>query len=325
MRDADEDEPVLEGVTIFFDHDDDGIYDSETVTDVNGDYSLIDLPPGIYAVAEDISSAWVKTFPGILINESFETGDFDGWNILGNAGVSDSGFGINPIDGTYQALLTNGTNAVSRSSLETFLGLDPLTLNSYADPNIVTEGSAISQVISVEAGAILTFDWNFLSNEALNSPTFNDFAFISLMPEILPVPVLADTSDLIPFGGVYDNQTGYQPFSYTFQTAGTYVLGFGVVDCTDTGVDSALLIDNVNVTGAVPDSWKVLLGANDIVLNGDLGNFRVADITASLASDGSAVTRPVDEGTTVNFSALFNDPDTVNNSPVQGTSPPNIE
>jgi hypothetical protein len=73
-------------------------------------------------------------------------------------------------------------------------------------------------------------------------------------------------------------ETGYQPYSHTFTSGGTYTLGFGVVDVDltgngDTTVNSALLIDNIKVTNSsttvpepsvifgllIPFTWLIIL------------------------------------------------------------------
>ena len=73
----------------------------------------------------------------LIVNGGFETGDFTGWSTLGDTGVQTSAFGSNPTLGIYQTLLTtinsvtdgdpsfSGSDAVSSSILEAFLGLSP--------------------------------------------------------------------------------------------------------------------------------------------------------------------------------------------------------
>ncbi len=66
------------------------------------------------------------------------------------------------------AVLLGGGDAraqslVPESQLETFLGLNQGDLTGLNN-GPVTSGSAISQTITVSAGATLTFDYNFLTN-----------------------------------------------------------------------------------------------------------------------------------------------------------------
>ena len=74
IRDASE--PGLAGWTIFLDDDSDGILDAgeaSTLTDINGDYSFINLFPGDDTVAELTQTGWQQTFP---------TGDGTHWLTL---------------------------------------------------------------------------------------------------------------------------------------------------------------------------------------------------------------------------------------------------
>ncbi len=187
-------------------------------------------------------------FPGELENGSFETGDFRGWRTIGNNSIETADFGSGPTRGTFQALLTNAASRsdspVVDSELEEFLDLAPGVLDGLGNGD-VTEGSAIKQTFTAEAGDILRFDWDFLTNETTPEDTFNDFAFFSLTPLTLE---LADTgesfvSSLTPFS----QETGFQTESIAISEAGTYSLGFGVVDVEDDIIDSGLLIDNVRI------------------------------------------------------------------------------
>jgi hypothetical protein len=190
-------------------------------------------------------------------NGSFETGDFSGWETAGQTTVENSDFGTAPADGIYQAVLETlqDTTDFSGSQLETFLGLSAGELTNWG----ATEGSAIKQEITVNAGDVLTFSWNFLTDDPLNEQ-YNDFGFFSITGSSTR---LGDTYSptSLSFSRLAQ-ETGYQPFSYTFASAGTYTLGFGVVDVDrdgggDTSVNSALLVDNVNVE-SVPEPFTIL-------------------------------------------------------------------
>ncbi|MBH8564970.1 hypothetical protein I8748_22760 [Nostoc sp. CENA67] len=146
--------------------------------------------------------------------------------------------------------LQDQTN-VSGSDLESFLGLSSGSLTTGG----VIEGSAIKQTIVASSGDVLSFSWNFLTDQVPSDSTFNDFAFFSLGNT---VSSLADTftPTTISFSRLAV-ETGYQTYSYTIPVAGTYTLGFGVVDVGDDAVNSALLIDNVSVKlQAVPESMS---------------------------------------------------------------------
>lgn len=173
-----------------------------------------------------------------LSNKSFETGNFDGWENIGQATIQNSDFGVAPTDGIYQAVLETLDSELASevTDLENFLFLSSGNLTSLN----ASEGSALKREITVNAGDILKFDWNFLTNENENE-TYNDFAFLS----ISSLETLADTftPSIFSFSSL-SKETGYQTYTYTFQNAGTYTLGLGVVDVGDNAVNSALLVDN---------------------------------------------------------------------------------
>ncbi|MCA1994335.1 MAG: PEP-CTERM sorting domain-containing protein, partial [Coleofasciculus sp. S288] len=68
------------------------------------------------------------------------------------------------------------------------------------------------------------------------------FAFFSLSAT---ADKLADTfSTLAESLTSFKNETGFRTYRYTFNTAGTYSLGVGVVDVGDGAIESGLLVDN---------------------------------------------------------------------------------
>lgn len=183
-------------------------------------------------------------------NGSFETGGFTDWNTLssGNQAVLDntaicgsatpcSG---SPTNGTFGALLTTpGTANVS--SLETFLGLTPGTLIA----SNVTGGSAVSQTFTLDTAGTLSFNWNFLTNETLRTPTANnDFASYFLTSSEVPLGTALGSNLLDSGTQLFDSDTGFNSVSLSL-SAGTYTLKFLVADRNDLAVPSGLLVDNV--------------------------------------------------------------------------------
>jgi len=177
------------------------------------------------------------------VNGGFETGDLTGWNAIGNTSIQTSGYGSGPAEGSFNALLSapaDNSDALP-SELETFLDLSLGSLDGINGP--IYHGSAIKQAFSAEAGQVLTFQWNFLTNESQDS-TFSDFAFVSIQS----LTKLGDTSSsLFASQSPLANETGFQTFSYTIPTTGTYTLGIGVANATDSFGNSAVLVDNVAV------------------------------------------------------------------------------
>lgn len=196
---------------------------------------------------------------GVVLNGSFETGNFTDWTTAGDTSVQDSGFGVTPTDGNYQAALQTlaDTTGVSASNLESFLGLSSGTLTNSG----ATEGSAIQQTIGANTGDVLSFDYNFLTDEVPGNSDFNDFAFFTLNNNFISLADTLSPELFSPSFSSFAAETGYQSFSYTFTNSGTYTLGFGVVDVDntgggDTGVNSGLLVDNVKTT-PVPEPMTI--------------------------------------------------------------------
>ncbi|GET35334.1 S8 family serine peptidase [Microseira wollei] len=269
-------ETGLAGWTIFLDADFDGILDpgeTFTTTGVNGEYSFKNLAPDTYTVAEVVKQGWTQTSPGAPGNKSFETGNFTSWQTLGNTSIQTAAYGATPTDGTYDALITNGVGSVSDTALESFAGLAAGSLDALGNGN-ATEGSVITQTISVPKGAKLTFDWNFLTNEGTPS-FFNDFAFVAIGSN--PSNTLANTkSSFVTSPTIFEEETGFGTFSQTFTTAGTYTVAVGMVDVGDTGFDSGLLVDNFSLTddagNPLPGSHTITINPGQTVKGVDFGN-----------------------------------------------------
>jgi Subtilase family/SdrD B-like domain len=91
----------------------------------------------------------------------FEPGDITNWEAKGDVSIQTAEFGISPTEGQYQALIKTSDSSVTDAELETFLGLQTGKLYSLLNGN-ATQGSAFKlQTITVQAGDILKFDWNF--------------------------------------------------------------------------------------------------------------------------------------------------------------------
>jgi hypothetical protein len=207
---------------------------------------------------DPVTSEATTTAKEALDNAGFESGDFKGWLTIGESVVETAAFGSGPSEGTFQVVLSTAGPveapedstgyAVSASELEIFLQLPSGRLDEIGTGPAI-EGSAIKRTFAANAGDVLSFDWNFLTNEytILDEPDSpptdynNDFAFVS----ITEVSQLSDTFSMFIFSiSDYMSETGFDTFFFPITTTGAFSLGIGVVDVGDEEIPSALLIDN---------------------------------------------------------------------------------
>ncbi len=195
--------------------------------------------------------------------EGFESTTLNAANSIGDASIqTPSYFTINPTQLTHELLLTtilapahdpgpnqSGNNAVSVTAVATFLGV---TTASIRDGLVAgQEGSAFQLSLgTLTAGTIISFDYDFLTNDAAPPDGHNDFAFITLTGQ--SNAVVADELAPAQFattgaGNPFLLETHYQTFTVSVPTTGVYALGIGVVDGTTTDTPSALLVDNISV------------------------------------------------------------------------------
>jgi hypothetical protein len=191
-------------------------------------------------------------------------------------------------DGSVNAGVPPGVG-VSKSVLQTALHLSSPGLSAVGNGTPVL-GSAITQSLSLTAGQRVTFDWDFLTNQVFYDvpdgiyqppdPANDDFSFATLIKGTStgPITKLADVfygyaPAANPAGFVtgFSETSANDPFfeetlfhttTLTAPTTGTYLLGFGVVNATTNatanGGNSALLIDDVRVSAAVPEPSSCL-------------------------------------------------------------------
>ncbi|MDP8962930.1 MAG: PEP-CTERM sorting domain-containing protein [Cyanobacteriota bacterium] len=181
-----------------------------------------------------------------VTNGGFEQADFTGWETIGRARIETSKYGSGPTEGSQQAQLdTFSLQTVDIVELANFLHIG---VNDLTNLGEVYEGSALSTTFTVNAGDVLSFDWNFMTDD-IQSEGFNDFAFVTLSQA--GHTKLADTFSAFPSSLINSTdfyyQTGFKNYTYTFTAGGTYSFGLGVVDVGDGAFDSGLLIDNVSV------------------------------------------------------------------------------
>ena len=179
--------------------------------------------------------------------------DFTGWSTAGNDLVQSTDFHSIPDGKTTQADISNaqqpnnGTTPVAAASLETFLNLTGGALSSTAKPAI--DGSAIKQNITAKAGDTVSFKADFLTNEAAKGGA-GDYAFVTITlngkTQLYKITGTLKATNPLD-GSNFTNETGYHNYVIVLPKNGTYTIGYGVVDVTDSTISSALLIDNVQL------------------------------------------------------------------------------
>ena len=206
-----------------------------------------------------------------ILNGSFETGDTSEWSTVGDVSVTDSSFGVDPIDGTYQILLS--TNGSSVSETESAMGLTSGTIQSIFDAEVgglgsgPTEGAAFQQTFYVgENGDSISINYNLLTNASVPEETSTDFIWW-----YLDRPTGSDESgvfahvneDIFSSSATpdYDWETGYQSIRLRVNQPGTYTLTIGINDVDDTYTDSATVFDYFFLRKAPEPNTFFLFGA----------------------------------------------------------------
>ena len=204
-----------------------------------------------------------------ILNPSFETGDTSEWSSVGDVSVVDSSFGVDPVDGSYQILLTS--NGASVSETESAMGLVSGTIQGIFDSEVSssgsgpTEGAAFQQTFYVgEPGDSVSFSYNVLTNASVPEPTYTDFLWW-----YLERPSGSDHSGVLAHvnediftsssGTGYAYETGYQTIRLQANQVGTYTITIGIHDVQDVFTDTAAVIDGFMLRKSPePDSFLLL-------------------------------------------------------------------
>ncbi len=241
-----------------------------------------------------------------LVNRSFEQGNLNGWDYLGDVSAQTADLGVTPTHGQYAALLAtsyggpnNPENPLGRSFSPSFasgwypevaqwLGLPPFTLppppewmafGNWEQATGANLGGGVETVmrqqsIELNAGDLLSFDWNFVGDLAdrawalfypTNNPFWDGGQYIGLRN-------LASTSnptkmDLAAYDPLYcgrssicSYETGWQRSYFVAPSDGEYSVAFGIWSDQDPVYYSALWLDNFHVGRASEPSTLALLG-----------------------------------------------------------------
>ncbi|MCD8548611.1 MAG: PEP-CTERM sorting domain-containing protein [Aeromonadaceae bacterium] len=157
------------------------------------------------------------------------------------------------LSGAAQAELQDLSSWVAAGNVEITGSNATLYTNGGTDTSALggTNGSLLSQVFNLVAGATISFDWSFSSSDYL---PYNDFALFSYNDDVYTL------SDVASLGNTNGNtsSTGWSSFSYTVANDGPGTVTFAVSNFQDQGVNSTLELSNVNVA-AVPEPESVAL------------------------------------------------------------------
>ncbi len=141
------------------------------------------------------------------------------------------------------------------------------------------EGSAIlSDSFTIDEQFRISFDWNYLTNDGASTLGNQDFSFVTitgtetassnLVELVIP---LGDSSSTIPntTSSNFAETTGYSTYTSNVLAAGTYQVGFGVVDIDGVERSSGLLVDNVQFNQEVPFEFSPTAGL--VLVTGVMG------------------------------------------------------
>ena len=215
-------------------------------TKMKTNHALCGLISGLLLLAAGTHTA----HGSVIVNGSFETGDFTGWTTTGATSIQGSGFTA-PTNGSFQALATSGTGSVSAASLAAFFGVGSLPGNGNG---AATEGSGFKQSFTLASASTLSFDYKLVTNEAVGS------GFDEIMYFDGSTNLLGSANNAISGQGAagFINGTPYATVTLNL-SAGTHTIGFAAYDTGDTVVDSGIVIDNVSLE-AVPEPGTALFG-----------------------------------------------------------------
>lgn len=199
----------------------------------------------------------------------------------GDVSVDDGTFGLGPLEGVRQAVLTTsaGGGAVDPVTTAGDLGLPTNriqnTFNRFiANPGLSDgsgpiEGSALQITFTAQAGDFIEFDYDMLTSEftapTVDVDTYTDFMWVRIQGQVNRNRVPAHVNDGTAWGAsgvtAFANHTDEQTFSLALPQGGSYSITVGVHDVQDGAFDSALVLDFFRlVRGPEPGTFGTVAG-----------------------------------------------------------------
>jgi len=245
----------------------DGEYDTD-------DFSVVLNANNTYTVTGDFNPLAVGESTQVTFNYNVQDSDGAGSN-LGTVTLTITGTNDGPV------------------AVADFAGM-----GSFDIDDSVTNGSAMNSVIDVEAGATISFDWEFSTNDYI---PFNDSAYVVI--DGVQIQLLSDVSTVGNYGS-----TGTQTFSYTFEDAGSHTISVVVANQLDTAVSSNLVVSNVE-GGTVISTTFIGNAAED---EGGYSLITTGGVSESVIE--TFVAPYIYENDTVSIDVLANDTDVDHNA-----------
>jgi hypothetical protein len=180
-------------------------------------------------LAAALSVAAISAPALAVVNAGFETGDLSGWTAVGGASAVTSHSAGNssntwaPVEGNFFARLTAG-----------------LGTGVY---------STLTQTFSLAANQTIS---GYVGYQAEDYQPFTDDAFLTIGSTVL---FTASTFTVGDFGS-----SGWQAWSFTAPTAGSYTLQLGVRNTSDNVNTPSAMLDGVS-TAVVPEpqTWALMI------------------------------------------------------------------
>jgi Tol biopolymer transport system component len=159
---------------------------------------------------------------------------------------------------SFQYMATDGRGGVSTAAVTLNVqapevAVQPVLTVGSNTTIAPTDGSALKTTLQLNAGDVVTFDWNFTTDDYL---PYKDFAFATVNGAAF---LLSDIQSTGSYG-----TTGWQTFSYAAPTSGSYTIGQGIMNDKDQAFNSYLAVDNVRVNGGSVQSFENVFSGSAI-------------------------------------------------------------